>query len=514
MERPAILVLVLASLFSAGCCANILGIFAMPSYSHYTLGHRLLEELAARGHQVTMIAPYKQDKPIPNYKEIYLEGLADIIGEQKTVFFDMENMYPVNQVILCYKLGYTFCDFVLKYKPVLDFINSNVTVDVVIMDQFLNEALVGIAHQLKAPLIYFSTLGTSIWNNHLVGNPAPMSHIPHNYLDYQGKMDLSERMHNFFLNSIEEIYRRLIAFPFHDKLLHETFPDAPPLHELLYKRDSFVLVNSHISVNDPTPHVPNMIEIGGFHPKARELSKDLQKFLDEAPHGVIFFGLGSNLRSSSLPKEKRDAILKALSKLKQKVLWKWEDETLPGQPPNVKLGKWFPQQSILAHPNVKGFISHGGLLSTIEAVYFGVPIIGIPIYADQKMNINLAVNRGYAAMVPFKELTEEKLTWALNEILNKTCYRENVKKRSSLMNDRPMNPLQEAVYWVEHIIRHKGASHFRNGAMDLKWYQYEMVDVAILVGSAVILTLIIIIVAIRKALSPKHKNQKSKRKTQ
>lgn len=71
----------------------------------------------------------------------------------------------------------------------------------------------------------------------------------------------------------------------------------------------------------------------------------------------------------------------------------------------------------IAHPNVKLFISHGGLLSSIEAVYFGVPIVGIPVFGDQKTNIATAVKRGYAQSIPFIELTEEKLTEALNEIL-------------------------------------------------------------------------------------------------
>jgi glucuronosyltransferase len=43
----------------------------------------------------------------------------------------------------------------------------------------------------------------------------------------------------------------------------------------------------------------------------------------------------------------RQAFLTAFSKLKQKVLWKWESDSLPGQPNNVKLGKWLPQSDIL-----------------------------------------------------------------------------------------------------------------------------------------------------------------------
>jgi hypothetical protein len=57
--------------------------------------------------------------------------------------------------------------------------------------------------------------------------------------------------------------------------------------------------------------------------------------------------MGSILRSCDFPDSKRQALLEAFSKLEQKVLWKWETDTLPGQTSNVKLGKWLPQSDIL-----------------------------------------------------------------------------------------------------------------------------------------------------------------------
>lgn len=99
------------------------------------------------------------------------------------------------------------------------------------------------------------------------------------------------------------------------------------------------------------------------------------------------------------------------------MLWKWEDDNLPGKPDNVFIAKWFPQDDILAHENVKLFITHGGLLSSTEAVYHGVPIIGIPVFADQKLNMARAVNGGYGLTIDYIDLTEVALTAALNEIL-------------------------------------------------------------------------------------------------
>lgn len=73
---------------------------------------------------------------------------------------------------------------------------------------------------------------------------------------------------------------------------------------------------------------------------------------------------------------------------------------------------------ILAHPNLKLFITHGGLLSTTEAVFHGVPMVGMPVFGDQQANMVHAVINGYAIQVPFFEFTEETLSDAIKEILN------------------------------------------------------------------------------------------------
>lgn len=107
--------------------------------------------------------------------------------------------------------------------------------------------------------------------------------------------------------------------------------------------------------------MPGIVNVGGAHIKPpKPLPNDLQQFMDNSTNGVIVFTLGAYTHSVAMPKEKIEIFLKVFGKLKQNVLWKFEDESLSNVPPNVRIQKWLPQSDVLAHPNVVLFIAHGG----------------------------------------------------------------------------------------------------------------------------------------------------------
>jgi glucuronosyltransferase len=74
-------------------------------------------------------------------------------------------------------------------------------------------------------------------------------------------------------------------------------------------------------------------------------------------------------------------------------------------------------------------------------------------------------------------------------------YRENAQRLSRILLDQPLTPLEQAVYWTEYVIRHKGAPHLRSAVMDLAWYQYFLLDViAVLTLASVSILLLLLIV--------------------
>ncbi|KAF8041604.1 hypothetical protein BT93_A0258 [Corymbia citriodora subsp. variegata] len=67
------------------------------------------------------------------------------------------------------------------------------------------------------------------------------------------------------------------------------------------------------------------------------------------------------------------------------------------------LGKvigWAPQTAILAHPAIGGFVSHCGWNSTLESIWFGMPVATWPLYAEQQFNaFQLVVELGLATEI-------------------------------------------------------------------------------------------------------------------
>lgn len=147
--------------------------------------------------------------------------------------------------------------------------------------------------------------------------------------------------------------------------------------------------------------------------------------------------------------------------------------------------------AFLAHPNIKVFLSHGGLIGTQEAIYNGVPIVGIPIYADQYNNLLLTEYHGFGKILEYKNINEETLGKLLNEVLTDESYKLKAKEVSNRFKDRPMSPLDTAMFWVEYVVRHKGANYMKNPGIELSWVANNMLDVyafilAIFLGCAFI----------------------------
>ena len=336
-------------------------------------------------------------------------------------------------------------------------------------------------------------------------------------LDYGDKMNFWQRFHNLMFSMTDVLIRKYYYLPKMDKMVKKHFGhlDGPlPKVEDLEKSISAIFVNSHWSINKPRPLMPGIINVAGSHIKpTKQLPNDIQEFLDGAEHGAIYFSLGSYMQSSKMPKDKVETILNVFASLKQRVLWKYEDVSIPNLPENVMVQKWMPQTDILAHSKIVLFIAHGGLFGTIEGSFYGIPMLFIPFFGDQYRNTAIAQSSGYALRILFPEINHETFKDKITEMTNNKKYYNRAKEVSKLLTDNPLKPMDEAMYWIEYVIRHKGAKHLKSAAIDLPWYQYLMLDILGFIMMTIMLTWMILKAIIKRlCVLKKQRNNKFNKK--
>lgn len=70
------------------------------------------------------------------------------------------------------------------------------------------------------------------------------------------------------------------------------------------------------------------------------------------------------------------------------------------------------------HPNVKLFISHGGISSMYETVDAGIPVLGFPVLFDQSRNLENLVSAGMAISLKLKSISKDTFLKSITELIN------------------------------------------------------------------------------------------------
>ncbi|KAB5519212.1 hypothetical protein DKX38_023531 [Salix brachista] len=78
---------------------------------------------------------------------------------------------------------------------------------------------------------------------------------------------------------------------------------------------------------------------------------------------------------------------------------------------------WCPQEEVLNHPAVGGFLTHSGWGSTIESLCAGVPMVCWPFFADQAMNCRYSCNEWGVGMEIDNNVKREEVEMLVKELI-------------------------------------------------------------------------------------------------
>ncbi|XP_049818507.1 uncharacterized protein LOC109607683 [Aethina tumida] len=474
------MVLLLVCLTSNQCdSARILGVVPFPSYSHQIPFQSIWKELSLRGHQVTTIVTNGVNDPS-------LTNLTEIVIKESYGLMKRYNMLDAQANGGFLNMIYVARDFLSNLyeaqlshpdvKKLLD--DSNAEFDLVIFEALASP--LPYSWRFNCPSVGVASMDSTIFYHYYLGNPTHPLVTPDWSTEIKDTSDmkLADRVVSSLTNIMLLMVGELWFNPVIEDIYHKHFgPNVPSLVDLTTNVD-MLLVTTNPIFHDVRALNPHTVTIGsGLHiTPPKPLPEDVKAFLDGAKEGVVYFSLGSNVKGNLMLEDTKKAIYKAFSELPYKFLIKvdWVNLTVPE---NVKVGRWLPQQDILRHPNIKLFITQGGLQSLQEAVTNAVPLVSIPFFGDQQMNTQKIVKRGFAVKLERTNITTESMKWAIQEVITNPKYKLKAIEMQDLMYDEPMTSLERAVWWIEYVIRHKGAPHFKSNAAKLPLYQYFLLDV-------------------------------------
>ncbi|XP_066134816.1 UDP-glucuronosyltransferase 2B31-like isoform X1 [Saccopteryx bilineata] len=485
-----LLLLQLSCSISPACCGKVL---VWPTeYSHWINMKTILDELVQRGHEVTVLTSSASvlvdpNKPSAIKFEIYPTSLTkDDMELSITKIITKWTYEPKdtfwNYFSLMQELLWEFSDGVRKLckdvvlnKKLMTKVQES-RFDVVLADAFgpCGELL---AELLEIPLVYSLRCSPGyITEKHTGGLPFPPSYVPVVMSELSDRMTFMERVKNMMYVLYFDFWFQTFNQKKWDQFYSEVLGRPTTLSELMRKAEIW-LIRTYWDFEFPRPLLPHFEFVGGLHCKpAKPLPEEMEEFAQSSgEHGIVVFTLGSMVKN--MTDETANEIASALAQIPQKVIWRYDGKKPDTLGPNTRLYKWLPQNDLLGHPKTKAFITHGGTNGIYEAIYHGIPMVGIPLFADQPDNIARMKTKGAAVRLDFNTISSKKLLNALKTVINDPSYKENAMKLSRIQHDQPMKPLDRAVFWIEFVMRHKGAKHLRPVSLDLTWVQYHSLDV-------------------------------------
>ncbi|XP_029353291.1 UDP-glucuronosyltransferase 2A1-like isoform X4 [Echeneis naucrates] len=483
--------------------------------SHWVNMKVIIEELHSRGHQVSVLRSpdsWYIKETSPFYTAIAVEGesgfdedflkkfvsaLLKIQKEGKSIWTRLKlEIEQAQKSFEMFEKMSKSLELLLENKDQIQSL-KDAKYDLVLTDPGFPVGVI-LARYFKLPLV-FNVRWASHNEGHFLIAPSPLSYIPMVGSELSDKMSFLERVLNVIIFGLAEFNFEYFFKPQFAGVIEKYLGTDTDILSLFQAADIW-LMRVDFVFEFPRPTMPNVVYMGGFQCKpAKPLPQHLEEFVQSSgEHGVILMSLGTII--GELPHDLANEIAAAFAKLPQKVIWRHKGDRPAALGNNTLLVDWMPQNDLLGHPKVKLFVAHGGTNGVQEAIYHGVPILGLPLIFDQRDNLLRIDVRGAGKTLDIFTMTADIFYQAIEELLTEPSYRINMQRLSRLHRDQPMKPLDTALFWIEFVMRHKGAAHLRSESYKLPWYSYHSVDVVLFLLTAALLILLIFVWILRSCL--------------
>jgi glucuronosyltransferase len=171
------------------------------------------------------------------------------------------------EFFMLYEWGIEACDHTLNSSAIKNVLNQGrrEPFDLIIVEQFNSDCMLGVAHKLNAPVIGLSSCNIMPWHFPRIGLPYEPGFYPTTFIGGSDHMSFGKRISNWFTFVYMNVMYRLFVQSGTNDLLRRRFGEDFPSLEILSKQVSMMFVNQHYALSGAKHLSPNVIELGGIH---------------------------------------------------------------------------------------------------------------------------------------------------------------------------------------------------------------------------------------------------------
>ncbi|XP_022099575.1 UDP-glucuronosyltransferase-like [Acanthaster planci] len=350
-----------------------------------------------------------------------------------------------------------------------------------------------LAQALNIPFIHNSVFfAIPSKQGYWAGLPTEPSYVPEQALGLTNKMTFLQRVQNtlaHYIHGFIQFRMGVCKFDGYDKLKikYNIKPEISTLES--YKQAVLYFLHGSFALEFPRPVQPNTIVV--LHNAGRHSNETLQQavleFLDTAPAGAILFSMGTFV--PVLERHKAQVFADAFSRLPYRVLWQSGKE-LTGLElgNNTMVVKWLPMTQVMEHASIRLYVGQGGSLTVYEALWAGLPFVGLPLMEEMMDNMVRLETKGAGLSLDIGSITPETLSQTIVRVMAEPRFRKNAQRISKIMRDLEpsTSPVDTIVHWILHVTRFGGA-HLRPAVQDLNYIQRNLLDVYVFLAVVVAL---------------------------
>lgn len=264
MQSGVVRLLLAGMLLGLGQGANILFLSPHTSHSHTHFFFYTIKELAARGHTITHWNGLKPREHMTNVTQLYSSTLHYFNTHHPIGVADNRRLSLL--LSMPERISHV-CNACYREPAFHALLNSTEKFDLLVIEPFMNECMLPLVAQFKAPFIYLSGLPPSSWVLDATCSPLSPAYSPALGTTFTEDMNLIERIVNTLTYVASIYYRHWVILPLVDSMAAKLWTNSPMMPSIreIESNVSMFITNTHVSLYHHYPKMSNIVEAAGLH---------------------------------------------------------------------------------------------------------------------------------------------------------------------------------------------------------------------------------------------------------